>query len=279
MPLFAYVSGYFSKSKNKSKLKSGLLKLIETFVVFQIIYLAIYSHDSISITKLITPWWICWYLLSLILWKLISFYSTSFFNKNTVLIGSFLLAILVGFIPFVGYPLSLSRTFVYLPFFILGVYSTEDTIARIKKLPQYTSLLFLIGIFILFFFLNQDFTDIFKGVYSYYITNNDVLISFISRCLFIPLALIMSIAVINLSPNIILFSKLGKDTLLFYLYHGFGISAFKIMITYFNLPINIISLFIMSVFIVIGIYLFSKVKLSYFILNSFTKTKNYLINR
>lgn len=37
MPLFVFVSGYFSKIRNKDKYKKGIIRLFETYVIFQII--------------------------------------------------------------------------------------------------------------------------------------------------------------------------------------------------------------------------------------------------
>ena len=37
MPLFIFISGRFSHNHNKEKFKSGIIRLLETYVVFQII--------------------------------------------------------------------------------------------------------------------------------------------------------------------------------------------------------------------------------------------------
>ena len=67
MPLFVFISGYFSRKKDNDFWPS-IWKLLEPLIIFHIIGLLFYV-DSLSIRKILSPWFALWYLLSLIYWK------------------------------------------------------------------------------------------------------------------------------------------------------------------------------------------------------------------
>lgn len=74
MPLFIFVSGYFTKQLPTEKFKKGILGLAETLIVFQIISRLLryfLEGEACSLTLLVTPFWILWYLMALILWRTI----------------------------------------------------------------------------------------------------------------------------------------------------------------------------------------------------------------
>jgi len=129
MPLFVMVSGYvFSVDMPVKKLKRGIILLAEALIVFQIIRLAIPLLKGVYPTaeNLVTPAWTLWYLLSLIAWRLMSFGVYNFVKRDVrteviVLCVSMTVAILSGFIPATT-ELSFQRTFVFFPFFLLGMF-------------------------------------------------------------------------------------------------------------------------------------------------------------
>lgn len=70
MPLFIFISGYFSRKKSKYEFWPSIWNLLEPLIIFQIIALLFYNN-SITIKGIITPWYMLWYLLSLICWRLL----------------------------------------------------------------------------------------------------------------------------------------------------------------------------------------------------------------
>lgn len=74
MPLFVFVSGYFSKkySDNKKTLKT-LLLLIESLLVFQLLHKlpSLINGKESVLSVIVFPAWTIWYLYSLIAWKII----------------------------------------------------------------------------------------------------------------------------------------------------------------------------------------------------------------
>lgn len=130
-PLFIFISGRFSQIKNMEKYKLGLLRIFETYIVFQfirtipILLSGAFSFHSI-LSFLLSPKYTLWYLISLIYWRLIVMFIPKrilIYKPIVILTLCFTVSILGGFIPVKI--LALQRAMTYLPFFFLGFYSTE----------------------------------------------------------------------------------------------------------------------------------------------------------
>ena len=77
MPMFIFISGRFSHIRDIAKYKLGLLRIIETYIVFQIIrsLIPLLDKDPLSfhsiLTYLLNPTYTLWYLLCIIYWRLL----------------------------------------------------------------------------------------------------------------------------------------------------------------------------------------------------------------
>lgn len=128
MPLFIFISGYFSRKKNMKELWSSIWKILEPLIIFHFLMRVIphlISNGADNLLKTIcticTPWWVLWYLLSLIYWRLILQLIPDNILKHAklVLLVTLCVSILAGFLPFNRF-LSLQRTLAFMPFFFLG---------------------------------------------------------------------------------------------------------------------------------------------------------------
>jgi len=112
MPLFIYISGYFSKNIDKCR-KNASKDLLMPFIFFNIIW-------YVSIGKLDRPiyyaGWTLWYLLSLFLWR---FFLKDIIKVKWILGLSIILGLLIGFYDMSIDLLSFSRTFAFFPFFLI----------------------------------------------------------------------------------------------------------------------------------------------------------------
>ena len=126
MPLFVFVSGYFAKYEPRKL----LLGLIPMYFAFQLMYISFlrfgFGHGWLHI-QFTTPHWIMWYLFALIFWTMLT-PILEFCGKNRLsacvsVIAAFALALLAGFDNSIGYFVSLSRIFYFLPFFVMGYYA------------------------------------------------------------------------------------------------------------------------------------------------------------
>lgn len=267
MPLFIFISGRFSQIKNRETYKKNIFRLLETFIVFQIIssaILMIHNHEF-SYKFFYEPNWILWYLVSLIFWRLIIFFIPMNWlsYRNRTIIISLSISLLAGFIP-VSYPFALQKTLTYLPFFIVGYFSNNiDVKSKISKIPPYIAIGILIITFsILYFVINKNLSTVTHCCSPYW--SSDVahtLFLLIARCIFLITAFILSIMVMRITYTSKILSKWGGITLFLYIYHAFALREFLFpLIKTYNFSINEFSLMIYSIAITIILIMLSHFK-------------------
>jgi len=121
MPAFAFLSGAVSRAHVDGKLlRCTAFRLLWPYLVFQGLYaLAAMSpawpdDGPGSVT---TPYWLLWYLLSLACWRALL---PLFAHLRHRLLIAIAVAMLAGCFDDIGYYLSLSRTLVFFPLFLMG---------------------------------------------------------------------------------------------------------------------------------------------------------------
>lgn len=117
MPAFVFCSGWFARLDGRRLLG----RLVWPYAVYQTLYLAFARwvlHQPAG-HGLTTPYWLMWYLFSMVLWTLCTPLLKRLPGWAAVL-GSAAVALAAGYCPYMGYPFSLSRTLVLLPFFAAG---------------------------------------------------------------------------------------------------------------------------------------------------------------
>jgi len=232
MPLFIFISGYLSKNFYRMKRKA-VRNLLIPYIIFNMIwYTAVYIATKKVMFSVISPGWTLWYLLSLFFWRISLKYLVKF---RYVLILSFLVGAIVGVIPSVGSMLSISRTIVFLPFFLLGYYTKEKHLERIGNFNKLLSILGII-IFLLFsiYIVKMDLFDYKFLYYSYSFKALDVslLSGIIFRIILYVSSIILSICVIALVPKKKhSYTNLGKASINIYVFH-----IYLVMLIYFFIP-------------------------------------------
>jgi fucose 4-O-acetylase-like acetyltransferase len=136
MPLFIFISGYFSKSIIQQR-KSDISSLLIPYLIFEFIHFGFTNitglgHGHLQFTF---PTYQDWYLLSLFTWRLIIPYFGQL-NKSFAISVSIIAALCAGFVNNFNEFLSLYRSIYLLPFFVLGYYSI-DIQAILNKLKAY----------------------------------------------------------------------------------------------------------------------------------------------
>lgn len=261
MPLFVFISGYLSKNFYRMKRKA-IRNLLIPYIIFNMIwYSAVYIGTKENMFSLLLPGWTLWYLLSLFFWRMFLKYIVKF---KHVLLFSFFIGVLVGLVPSVGSILSISRTIVFLPFFLLGYYTKEEHLARVKKFNKPLAVIgILIFLFWAIYIVKMDLFDYKFLYYSYSFSALEVsLISgIILRLISYIASIIFGICVISIVPDKKqIFSSLGKATMNIYVFH-----IYLVMLVYFFMPkwnIGIIqnTLILLSPFFII--YILSRKKVN-----------------
>ena len=221
MPLFIYISGYFSKKYSFKK----NCKLIYQFILFGIIYtliVNIISNTRVKFEFENAPWTL-WYLISLFYWRtIIHFIKTK--KIKLVIFISFICAIFVGCFKNIGNYFSLARTIGFFPFFLLGYYSNEKTIEKIKKFNKIAIVAFVLLVLVSTFVIVR--THLIPLMFQWSSRSfNEIGINYtdgiIYKILILLLEICSCIAIINLAPQKkTILSRFGESTITIYGFHA-----------------------------------------------------------
>lgn len=271
IPLFSLVSGYFTNIGSNKKFFDGLIKIGVPLAIFQSISIFLFLiSGQFKYSLLLIPWWALWYLLSLISWRIMLYYTPKRLLENSLLYLAiaFLISLLSGFIPH-GKILSIQRTLSFYPFFLLGYYFRQGSITS-KPWNNTVSYIILIVTIILI-------------VFQLYPDNSRILLSGLGRYSFteIPakiymllLSTISSVSLFNIVKGNNLLANIGRDSMLYYLYHAFIIYfILEPLVEHFSLPMSFPFLLIYCATIMTLIYFMGKIKLFKQLINPIKKKK------
>ncbi|MDP4095238.1 fucose 4-O-acetylase [Paenibacillus sp. P96] len=153
MPLFVWVTGYFARLSLKGEAGGRvLLQIMAQYIIFQSLYSLLdkaFFHVQGLHHSFFAPYLLLWFLASHFCWRLLLL-AMRRLPPAVQLTASITLGGLAGYLPFEGTWLSISRTFIFLPFFILGYHMTYEKISllltpRIRSAAIAMSLLLFAG--------------------------------------------------------------------------------------------------------------------------------------
>lgn len=115
MPVFVFISGYFSNDQKDNYYKNTLIHCAVPYFIFNTVFAIIFSRKLI--VDILTPRYLFWYLLSLLVWRV----SVPLFRRiRFILPISIVLGLYCGVIHDADRFLSISRTISFMPYFIAG---------------------------------------------------------------------------------------------------------------------------------------------------------------
>ena len=274
MPLFVFLSGYFSKKYNDiSSFWRSSGKILETCLIFQLLSISIecfFYNKQFSLFALLRPRLAVWYLFSLFWWKCLLQISIPLIERNlkVALFVCVCVGLIAGFVP-IGAPLSFQRTFSMLPYFILGYYAKSKGIEIKKHFPNFLGgIMGLFVFFIFFLILNKNLKSILYGLYPYR-TIEFCLYRFVWYIIAILLSFCFLICVNRIKCNNLLL-YIGRNTLFIYVWHIFFIRILKYLVPHFELPNSFSFVLIYSVTIFVVVVLLSRIKVLKMLLNPIT---------
>ncbi|MFZ6656600.1 acyltransferase family protein [Undibacterium sp. TJN19] len=158
MPMFALISGMFSKAHWNDKNATQLIStVLVPLIAFEIIYEAteFFLKGNLSVYgNMIAPYWMLWYLLSLLCWRLL----LPLFARMQFAVALALgVSLIASYSEHAGYFLSISRTLVFFPYFLLGWQLGQRPFADKKQGKVVLSALIVLAALIGVFFLKTDF--------------------------------------------------------------------------------------------------------------------------
>ena len=281
MPLFVFITGYFTKITNNKKYWQGLFRFIETFGIFTIIHVIIsyLQGVTINIEKILTvPKFALWYLLSLIWWRVMLYFISSSIRENhkMLILLSISISLLMGWVP-IDEEFSFQRTFAFLPFFVIGfVTGQKRTRLKIEK-RRHLHLIFLLAIAMLYLVLPFSINvPLFQNL-SYLHSAYSPIFYFVFRIGWLIMAGYMSYCFLSLVPQKeYCWTHFGQLTLFIYLYHSVILSWRYILRDTFHLPTSIIYCLVYFVVVLAVIWLMSKIRFFHWLLNPISSTINLI---
>lgn len=139
MPLFVFISGYFSKNIQKGREKAG--EILVLFFIGQLLIVLtrfLLYGEAITLSSLLKPQFSMWYLLALFLWRSslgglvrIRYILPVAFVLNILIMGTDLQTWCIRVVSFAF-------------FFLAGYYTQKDTIGKIRRLPKAVPILALL---------------------------------------------------------------------------------------------------------------------------------------
>ncbi|WP_181347724.1 acyltransferase family protein [Thalassobacillus sp. CUG 92003] len=258
MPAFILLAGFFAKAvKEKGYIAKLSKKLVMPYLIFQFVYTMYYFFIGKEgwLHGPFYPHWSLWFLFSLFCWHVL----LQWFSRLSPLIGlgiAVQLGILVGYFSDIGHTLSLSRTLVFFPFFLLGYWLTVDHMKKLQTWPVRIAGLVVMAGVAAFIVVAPEFSSGWLLGSKSYATLGSADVGGLIRVGVYLLAAVMTASVLAWMPTKqFSFTVLGQRTLYVYLLHGFFIQFFR-QADWFKVD-NMFDLFGLAVFAAGIVYLLS----------------------
>jgi fucose 4-O-acetylase-like acetyltransferase len=269
MPAFIMISGFFAKGyQKKGYFKKAIKKILIPYVIFQFIYSLFYFFSGESTAfhiNFFQPHWTLWFLMSLFCWNVFLY-----FFARLGWYGFFLavaLGIGIGYIDNIGSFLSLSRTFVFFPYFLFGFLLQTEQFKKIirNKFSLPAGIIILIVTILIFTLgLPNDPTEWLMGDTSYEGMGGKQITDGLIRAFQYGATFIVVFGFLSLIPkNEYKVTKIGERTLYVYLFHGFIIKTMETivpnkMLGYFSSHYLLLICFSLFICFFLGSYLIKK---------------------
>lgn len=230
MPAFILLSGFFAKGIGHFGYVWNLFrKLIIPYLIFQLLYSGYYYiiGDTGWRTAWYEPHWALWFLLSLFCWHVLLVLFKKIPPIASVIIA-LAIGVLIGYIGEIGHEFSLSRTFVFFPFFVLGYWLTKEQLLKLKYPMMKWLGATIIGLVIGVLSTAPAFSvNWLLGSFSYQDMGQPIWGGMLRFMIYV-LAIIVTCSVLAWVPSkTYSWTKLGKQTLYVYLLHGVFIQFFR----------------------------------------------------
>lgn len=227
IPAFLFITGYFARFDPAKILYSFMLPYLLLQILYTLFQSFVISENFSVSLQMTKPYWLLWYLMTVTFYYLlIPFFDTHDPKKQILFVtASIVLSLLAGFDKQIGYFLSLSRFFTFLPFFLTGYYLSQNKSLKKKNHKKANSTILLLlsatGVIVsIFYILNSSLRyQVLYGSYSYEAMEYGPGVRFLLMLFaFCWIALLLQI-VPNKKWKYV--SVIGKNTFPIFVLHGF----------------------------------------------------------
>lgn len=231
MPAFIFLAGFFAKGSGNIQYIIRLAKrLLIPYIIFQFIYTGYYfliGKENWYTDHIFYPHWSLWFLVSLFCWHLLLIIYKRIPAYFSIIIA-LSVGIVIGYFDNIEHTFSLSRTFVFFPFFLLGYWLEKKHIMFLKRNSiKFMSLIIMTTIAITIYYL-PDFNYGWLLASKSYNTLGMDQFGGIARLTVYGTSTLMAASFLSWIPkrrfNVTI---LGERTLYVYLLHGFIIQFLR----------------------------------------------------
>ena len=221
MPLFILISGYLTKhpsQQSASHMWRGVGRIAVTLVIFQVLVSirvqCMGGHFLAAMAMF--PFGILWYLMSLMCWRIMLFYTPrALLDRPWLYLGLALVVSLLIGLTHLGLFLSIQRTLNFYLFFLLGFYYKQGVTNTRLWHNNLLHALVVIGLLPLLFWLYPKCGNVMNGADYYGIKGLP------EKIMVLTCSISMSLLVFNLMRDNKILRVVGKDSMFYYLYHMF----------------------------------------------------------
>lgn len=231
MPAFIFLAGFYAKGKGSLDFVMNLAKkLLIPYLIFQAMYTIYYFYIGKSgwlTDSIFSPHWSLWFLISLFSWHILLIVYKRM-HPSIAITLALSLGIIVGYFEPIGHLFSLSRTFVFFPFFLLGHFVSVEHIMILKqKRMKVLSVVTMSVIAVAIYFLPDINSGWLLASKSYSTLGMETYGS-VARFFVYTTSFAMAASFLAWVPKRrLIFTKIGERTLYVYLLHGFFIQLFR----------------------------------------------------
>lgn len=233
MPVFIFIAGMFSKATNVDKSAYRIVRgVLVPLIVFTLIYEMVWFYKTLTFpsmfTKALQPFWILWFLASLLIWRLTApLLSIARFPLTTSIFISIVVMIYSGYVS----EFSLTRSVYFLPFFMLGYLHGDKVVNKINLL-SFNSPIAIPALSLLLLTVTSYYahSGISSGKVSFVDMKLDTLSGLTSVFLLYASFILALVFLLRISSVTTKLSVIGSRSINIYLWHGVVIYGFSSLI-------------------------------------------------
>lgn len=224
MPLFIFITGYFSKNTIKAREQVFDRFFIPYVILVVLSYLQIRFllpiEEGIPGFRVLSPPSSLWFILALVIWK---YLLHDLVKIRFVLFFSLIGGLLVGFSHEFRSILALGRIGAFTFFLLLGYYTKKEHLDRIRKIPKLISIATTLVIgYIVYYLACIKELKLGNVLCNTHYDDNSSMEGFFYRGVYYIIATIMIIICINLASNKkTILTTIGQRTFTIYYFHMF----------------------------------------------------------
>ena len=221
MPLFILISGYLTRHPSQQtagEMWRGVANVFIILVIFHVLsWIMVYFYQGNVLRAMGNfPYGVLWYLLSLIYWRIILYYTPRALHDRPALhLGIALaLSVLCG-LTHLGNTLSIQRTLNFYIFFLLGYYYRQGMLPTRWWHNNVLHCLIALVSLPLLLWLFPRCGNLLNGADHYALSDIP------QKLLILAASISMSLLVFNITPDMKPMRQIGRDSLFYYVYHYF----------------------------------------------------------